>query len=577
MRRRLLIVAALVVVAWGIYAAISLASIASDLQAGRDAASGARDQLGAEQVAAGEPLPALREAADRFGAADGRVGSIVLAPLRLLPVVGRQLRSVDALAGAAADVASTGADAIERAQVVLDDPAGGGEARVEQAQTLRNIVADVAERLAAIDDLGPAKGLIGPLADARNELAADLQDAQQTIEDARTGADAVLSLVGGPRRYLVVAANNAEMRAGSGMWLQGGVLATSRGDLELSEMRPLALDADPPDGAVEIDGDLAHRWGFLNPQREWRNLMPSPRFPQSAELALRMWKAATGEQLDGVLVVDAIGLQALVEATGPVEVDGRQIAAADVPAELLHDQYLGAELVGDTEENAQRREVLASIADAAVDRLDAGGWDTSTMLQSLAAAVRGRHLLGWTDHPVEQAGWEAAGMAGELEPDSLFLSILNRGTNKLDWFLDVDAVLEIDVRDDGPRVAVEVTIANRTPEGEPAYIAGPRPEIGLDAGVYRGILAINVPGAARGARFDDVSSLAVAGRDGPTRVVGFPFDLPAGQTRTYVLRFALPNSASTSLTVMASSRVPWVTWRYAAEQWEDSESHVANW
>ena len=574
MRRRLLLVAALVVVAWGVYAAISLASIASDLQAGRDAASGARDQLGAEEVADGEPLPALREAADRFGAADDRVGSIVLSPLRLLPVVGRQLRSVDALAGAAAGVAETGADAIERAQVVLDDPAGGGEARVEQAQTLRDIVADVAERLAAIDDLGPVKGLIGPLADARNELAADLQDAQQTIEDARTGADAVLSLVGGPRRYLVVAANNAEMRAGSGMWLQGGVLETSRGDLELSEMRPLALDADPPDGAVEIDGDLAHRWGFLNPQREWRNLMPSPRFPQSAELALRMWKAATGEQLDGVLVVDAIGLQALIEATGPVEVDGRQISAADVPAELLHDQYLRLE--GDPEHD-ERREVLARIANAAVERLDSGGWDTSAMLQSLAAAVRGRHLLGWTPDPTEQAGWEAAGMAGELEADSLLLSILNRGANKLDWFLDVDASLEVEDGADADRVVVTITVENTTPDGEPDYVAGPRPEIGLAAGVYRGILAVNVPGAARGARFDGVSPLAVAGRDGPTRVVGFSFDLAAGEARTYVLRFALPNKSSTSLTVMASSRVPRVTWRYAAEQWEDSQSHVANW
>jgi hypothetical protein len=574
-RRRLLLVAALVVVAWGVYAAISLASVASDLQAGRDAASGARDHLGAEEVADGAPLPALREAADRFAAADDRVGSPVLSPLRLLPVVGRQLRSVDALAGAAAGVAATGAEAIERAQVVLDDPAGGGEARVQQAQTLRNIVADVADRLAAIDDLGPVKGLIGPLADARNELAADLRDAEQTIADARTGADAVLSLVGGPRRYLVVAANNAEMRAGSGMWLQGGVLETSRGDLELSEMRSLADVYDPPDDAVAITGDLADRWGFLHPEREWRNLMASPRFPQSAELASRMWEAATGEAVDGVLAVDAIGLQALVEATGPVEIDGRRIEAEDVPAELLHEQYLGDE-VGDGE-NAERRELLARIADAAISLLDSGGWDTSVMLESLAGAVRGRHLLAWSRDEVEQAGWEAAGVTGELEPDSLLVSLLNRGANKLDWFVEVDAELSVDAVEEGWDVAVEITLSNETPEGEPAYIAGPNPQLGLEYGVYRGILAVTVPGAARQARFEGVSPLAVAGPDGPTRVVGFQLDLPPGETRRHVLRFTLPNSSSTSLTVMASSRVPGVTWRYAAEQWEDSQSHVANW
>jgi hypothetical protein len=306
--------------------------------------------------------------------------------------------------------------------------------------------------------------------------------------------------------------------------------------------------------------------------------MASPRFPQSAELAMRMWQASTGETVDGVLLVDAIGLQALVEATGPVDVDGRSIAAADVPQELLHDQYLGyGDLLEDDLQNNARREALAHIAEAAVSRVDEGGWDTSQMLESLAGAVRGRHLLAWSPDPVEQAGWEAAGMTGELEPSSLLLSILNRGVNKLDWFLDVDAALDVSVGEEHTDVRVEITLTNATPEGEPGYVAGPLPELDLGYGEYRGILAVNVPSAARGSRFDDVSPLVVAGRDGPTRVVGFYFRLAKGESRTYVLRFELPNSASTSLSVMASSRFPGVTWHYAEEQWEDSESRVANW
>ena len=574
-RRRLLLLAALLVLGWGVYVAIALASIASDLRAGRSAASAARDQLGAEEVADGEPLQELVEAADRFGDADDAVGSVALSPLRLLPVVGRQLRSVDALAGAAAEVAATGADAIERAQAVLADPAGGGRARLVQAEALRDIVADVDDRLAQVEELGPIDGLVGPLADARNELAADLADARRSIADARAGADAIVSLVGGPRRYLVVAANNAEMRAGSGMWLQGGVLVTSEGDLELEDMRSLAGDADPPDDAVTVTGDLADRWGFLNPQREWRNLMPSPRFPQSAELAVRMWQAATGETVDGVLLVDAIGLRALVEATGAVEVDGRRIEADAVPAELLHDQYARLDLgLADEEENAQRREVLADIADAAVVALDEGGWETSTMLRSLADAVAGRHLLGWSSDPVEQAGWEAAGMGGELDADDLLVSVLNRGSNKLDWFLDVDAGLAVESGEDGWDVTVEVTLTNTTPEGEPEYVAGPYPGNGLAAGEYRGILAVNVPGAAADVGFDGDPPLAVAGRDGPTRVRGFRFDLPPGDSVRHVLRFRLPASVR-SIDVLPSSRFPRVEWRYEAEEWQDSRSRTA--
>lgn len=580
MRRRLLLVAALAVLAWAVYVAVVLVGIAGDLQSGRDATAAARGKLGAEEVADGAPLGDLRTAAERFGSADDAAGSLALAPVKLLPVVGRQLRSVDALAGAASSVADAAVDAIERAQVVFEDPAAGGEARLRQVQALSDIIDDVAERLGEVDDLGPVNGLVAPLADARNELAADLLDVRQSIDDARRGAAAVVSLVGGPRRYLIVAANNAEMRAGSGMWLQGGVLETERGNLTLGEMRPLHLDADPPDDAVTATGDLADRWGFLNPQNEWRNLMASPRFPASAALATQMWEAATGEAVDGVLAVDALGLQALVAATGPVQLGDRTITAEEVPQEVLHDQYVRFGQLGDqgSQENAQRREVLSELASAAFDRLDAGGWETSTMLRSLSGAVAGRHLLGWTPDPVEQAGWEAAGMDGELEPDSLLVSLLNRGGNKLDWFLDVDAELEVEAApdDEGWDVSVALTLTNPTPPDQPPYIGGPLPGLDLDPGEYRGILAVSVPGDAVIAGFDGVPSLAVVGIDGPTRVAGFQLDLAAGDARTVVLRFRLPPDAR-HLRIEPSARVPTIAWHYGAEEWEDSESRVANW
>ena len=43
----------------------------------------------------------------------------------------------------------------------------------------------------------------------------------------------------------------------------------------------------------------------------------SPRFPASAALAAQMWKAKTGETVDGVFAIDPIGLQALIEVSGP--------------------------------------------------------------------------------------------------------------------------------------------------------------------------------------------------------------------------------------------------------------------
>jgi hypothetical protein len=377
----------------------------------------------------------------------------------------------------------------------------------------------------------------------------------------------------------VLAANNAEMRAGSGMWLQGGALVTKDGELDLEEMVSLHLDADPPEDVVTVSGDLASRWGFLEPGGEWRNLMASPNFPASAELATRMWKAAGRGDVDGVLAVDAIGLQAIVEATGSVVVDDGALAAEEIPEQILHDQYLQfGDISSQTSaNNAERREALAGLAKAAVGAIDSGDYPVSTLVRTLGEAIAGRHLLAWSTDEVEQQGWNAAGMSGALQRDSLLVSVLNRGGNKLDWFLDVDAELATERRRGGTDVTVTISLTNETPaDGEPDYIQGPYPGLDLDPGEYRGILTVNVPGDAQGSGFDGVDSLAVVGADGATRVVGFQLDLPRGETRTVVLRFHLPGGAD-HLVVEPSARVPGITWHYGSSDWEDSESRTAKW
>lgn len=573
MRRRLLLLGGIALTIWAVVAGLWLVRIASDLQAGRTAASSAREHIGPEEVADRVPLADLRTASRRFGAARQRSQSWVLTPLRVAPVIGRQLHSVRALSTAAEEIAAAGAEAVDRAGDVLDRPAEAGSGRVGQIRVLGELVDVVVERLAAIDDLGPVRGLLSPLADARNELASDLADARSSLTSAQIGARAALSLVTGPRRYLVLAGNNAEMRAGSGMWLQGGVLVTNDGKLTLESMQSLDR-SQPPAGSVTPTGDLAARWGFLSPGDEWRNLMASPRFEDSAKLAAQMWKAAGRGDVDGVLVLDAVGLQAIVEATGPVRVDDRRIDADGVLDEVLHDQYLDVDLHEDGS-NTERRESLARLTEAAVDAIDAGDYPVSTLMRTLGNAIAGRHLLAWSTDTVEDAGWEAAGMHGSLEPESLLVSILNRGANKLDWFLRTGATIDARRARGGWDVEVRITLENQAPEGEPEYIVGPTPGLDLSPGEYRGILAVNVPGAASGARFDGVEHLAVAGRDGPTSVVGFQLELPPGERQSWTLRFHLPATVR-QVRIEPSARVPAMRWQHGTDSWEDSASRVAN-
>jgi hypothetical protein len=79
---------------------------------------------------------------------------------------------------------------------------------------------------------------------------------------------------------------------------------------------------------------------------------------------------------------------------------------------------------------------------------------------------------------------------------------------------------------------------------------------------------VTLPGDAGGARVDGVEALAVAGADGPTRVVGFQLRVDQGQSRTAVVRFTLPGDHGT-VRVEPSARVPATTWTGPGDAWTD--------
>jgi hypothetical protein len=574
-RRRWVLVGAVLVVAWLGTAAVLLLGAADDLRAGRDAARRAEDLMDAEAVADGAPLDDLREAADRFSSAESSTGHPLLAPARFLPVLGRQLRSVNALSGAAAEVADAAADGVASLRGVLDQRGLGAEARLDQLRQLDDAVHEVERRIRGVDDLGPSKGLVAPLADAREELATELADAQASLADAAAGARAAVSLFEGPRRYLVIAANNAEMRAGSGMWLSGGVLTTQGGFLQLGDVEPIYEHA-VPEGAVAPEGHFAARWGWLQPTVEWRNLLTSPRFAESAALAARMWEASGEEPVDGVVSLDPVAVRALIAATGPVMFGSQTIGTEEVLPFLLHDQYEGIDGYGDA--TVDRRNALNLLTAAVFTALERGDWAPATLARELGDAVRGRHLMAWSRHADEQEAWEVAGMSGDLGPSSLLLSVMNTGANKLDWFMKTHAQLSTAPAAGGTEVTVRIRLSNETPPGESGYIAGPHPELNgdLSPGDYRGILAINVPGQALELQLEGVPNVDVQGADGPTQVVGAQFVLPRGRSMEATLRFRLPGERGV-VEVEPSARVPAIEWQYGDAVWQDIQARSVNW
>lgn len=561
-------VAVAVYLAW---ATVVVLRARSDVAAGLDAMTAARERLDLADLDAEAPVRDLEEGRFRFAAAAGATGSPALAPVRVLPVVGRQLASVDRLATSAAEVADVALDLRAAAVPTLAASDDGGADRVRMLRELADAAGAAESRLSRLD-YGPEDGLFGQLAEGRAELVTTVAEVRDGLRRGAFGARGAADLLAGPHRYLVLAANNAEMRAGAGMFLSAGVLETRDGAVALVEPMQTVADIGVPNGAVAYEGDLAARWGWLT-AADHRNLMASPHFPAAAELAAQMWEAAGRGPVDGVLAFDPVVLEAVLTATGPVEVNGRQVTAGTILAELYVEQYVRFADEGSTD---ARRDELGDVVGAVLGRFDAGGWDPGAMVRELTAAARGRHLLAWSADPVQAEAFALAGIDGRVAPDSMLLSVLNFGGNKLDAFLEVGAEVVAEERIDGTAVAVTVQLRNTAPEGLPPYIAGPHPLTGVGPGDYLGFLSLTVPGASSGGRFDGEPELVAAGPDHGTKVLATRVEVPRGGEATLTARFVLPPGTD-GLTVAPSARVPAVGWRSGGESWSDEAAHRVRW
>ena len=529
----------------------------------------ARAHAAPEDVLDARPLPYLRSARSHFASAHRRLSNPAAAPLRILPVLGRQLRAVDAMAQAGSRVSGVGATAVSQGQAVLRRPHGTGPQRIDVMRALADLAERTRARLKGVG-LGPSHALVGPVAHAHDTGAAQLTAVRDGLDRAAAAGKAGADLLAGPRRYLLLAANNAEMRAGSGMWLSAGVLETHDGRLSTSPFRATG-DVTVPAGAVPATGDLAALWGWMHPTQDFRFLAATPRFDLTAPLAARMWEASGGGSVDGVLVVDPEALRAILEVVGPVDADGRTVSADDVVDWVLHDQYLTGDPFSPT-----RREAEGSVARAAVSALDTGDWSPSRLARALSGPARGRHVLAWSRDQGEEAAWASAGVDGVMRADDLMASVMSTGGNKLDYFLDVSSAMDVRRGHGGWEVSVRFRLRNPVPPDQPFYVAGPAPGTGLVAGEYRGLVSVSLPGDADYGHFLGRDTLAAVGPDGPNRVVAAEVHVMPGQEQDLEVRFNLPGGTR-GLRLQPSARIPAVPWDRGARHWSEGKPRVITW
>lgn len=576
-RRRTVLSAILVVIGlWVLFVAARLVLADHHLHAGVAAAKDARAALSAGSIADSDAPGLLALAQSDFRSAHDDVASVLLAPLRVIPVLDTQLRSISALSASAADVSADSTEAVTTARHLLNEPHTSPAQRTAAVTQLASVLGRLQHQVAQVR-LGPSHGLIGALAKERATFAGDLAKLRTDLVRAHGAAAALTAMFRGPSTYLVVGANNAEMRAGSGMALEVGTLSVRNGALHLEALR-LASTLVTTSSDVKATGDIEALWGFENPTLDFRELLLSPQFPANAALAAQMWKARTGQTVDGVLLLDDTVFQDLLGVTGPVQAGSTTLDQADALHYLLEAQYAG--LSSDPADSARHQE-LGLLAAATFARLEQPGISLTKLASALDEAADGRHLLAWASDPAVEADWVDAGVGGAVSGDDLLLSLLNQGGNKLDPYQQITSGLQVTETGGRSEVTDRVTVKNVTPPTVTGFAAK-----GLSSGPppreYAGALELDFPRYAGDASVAGDPNLEAAGADYGADVLAVPVTIPDGQSVSVTFHFVLAGTSGT-FDVLPSARVPAITWEFhhpgaaGSQAFTDASAHSVRW
>jgi hypothetical protein len=573
-RRRWPFVAGIVVVLalWAAVLGVRTLSAYHHDKSGLAALQQVKSNLSPGQLTSAESVRLLDEAHAEFASAQSDLSSPLFGPITIVPVIGRQFRAVQALSTAAGTVSRVGSTFLTQVHDQLDQPHGAGPERVTSLRRLAAYSASAGSQLARIDT-GPSQALVGPLASKHDEFVSQLDDARSRLVKAAGVSAAVATILQGPQTYVVLASNNAEMRAGSGAFLDVGVATTSDGTVHLGDLGPSG-DRTLPVGAVNPTGDFLRNWGWLHPGLDMRNLGLTPQFDVTAPLAARMWTALTGQKVDGVLSLDVAGVRQLLTATGPVDVNGQTISADDVEQYLLHDQYNG--LTADQAGAAPRQDGLGALTSAVLRQLQGETTDLRSLGSAVSAAVAGRHLMLWSSDPVAQAAWVVSGASGSLAPRSVDVSLINLGGNKLDQYMAVHVAVTTAPVGSNTAITLTTRLDNGTPPGQSQFVAGPFPGVGVTYGGYSGLVATNLPAAATSMTMTGAGPLAIKSAEGPTWLLAAPIVIPAGSTSTVVVHFVMPGSHG-SMRLVPSARIPTQQWTSNGKTFDDSVPATISW
>lgn len=424
-RRIVLLTVGVLVLGAVCFAAYQIWQLQRELQRAESSVSEIRDALAVDDrsaldLAISDLQAAAGEASER---ADGAWWSAMSA----LPFLGDDVQGLRVVSSTLSLVASDGvgplADTLEQADGLVEN----GRIDLELMEELSDPIARAAQVFRAADSevnaLDPANYL-GALRPRFVEYADQLAATAQSLASAETAANVAPAMLGadGPRTYLLLFQNNAEIRATGGMPGSWALIEADGGRLEMTEQggagdfptqeRPV-LPLTDAERAVYGD---AYGQYFQNPGF-------APDFPRGAQLWRAHWDLRSPDlPLDGVLALDPVALSYLMEGLEPIAVAGRTLTSTNAVDELLSRPYLELDVEA---QDAFFAEAARAVFDSAIS----GPSSPVAFIEGFSRAAReGRFLVAPFDGIVASE-LDASRVLGELSGDDGSVPHVDIGVN----------------------------------------------------------------------------------------------------------------------------------------------------
>lgn len=510
-----------------------------DAQVVRDALEQSRTALG--DVAAALADADIDRAAAQLAQADAalaqarsRSGGPLWSIASVIPVAGDSIdvvRSVVAVGSAAVDIAAV---AVHNGGDLL---ANGLDIRMQDGQIDLSIFDDAT----AILDAMPVERLRGAhdtlvaieprwapdeVIEGRLDALAMTEEVLTLVDRAQSVLAVMPSFLGAdePRRYFLGVQTPAEARGTGGLIGFWAVLQVDNGHISMGQSstydpfdeiveedeaavevegegessvtsQPVSGDirslVGDPDDRVSVTPEFEARYGHVNASGMWANVNVHPDLPTTAQVMIDLFEHRTSEQVDGVILIDPVAMQFLLEATQhPIDVPDefdhpdlpRRIEPTEFAQFVVYDIY---EIYG-VASTEQRKMLFRVLGDRVMEALLGGEWNGIDIVQAIVDATRQRHLQVFSVNPVEQRQFVAMDVAGSLEPrpsaDFLAMTVNNAVGGKQDAYVELAFDVQIDLGQpyelEGQwwahrEMTVDVQLENRLPSaGRDLYVIG---------------------------------------------------------------------------------------------------------